>query len=155
MLVSIADVCSKKMLNCFRLSVCPNKLELHSRMTSVGRPISEERPIEEGLHKPRLWIEPGELTGYRSRSIPEYAKEEIDRFDFRKHDKCQILDSILDTFPENLKAYAKDICNTLKCRNDIVINHNWKVAIHGYAIRGSNIYTMIVNELTRRGTKFA
>ena len=63
-------------------SVFPNKLELQSRMTSVGRPMSEGRPIEEGLHKPRLWIEPEELTGYRVRSIPEDTKEKIDRFDF-------------------------------------------------------------------------
>ena len=131
-----------------RTPVCSNKLELHSRMTSVGRPMSEGRPIEEGLHKPRLWIDPKELTGY--------LKEEIDRFDFgKKDDKCHILDSILDTFPENLKAYAEDICNTLKCRNDVLINHNWEVSVHGYTIRGSNIYTMIVNELTRRGEKFA
>ena len=109
----------------------------------------KHRTIEEGLHKPRLWIDPKELTGY--------LKEEIDRFDFgKKDDKCHILDFILDTFPENLKAYAEDICNTLKCRNDILINHNWEVFVHGYTIqgytiRGSNIYTMIVNELTRRG----
>ena len=128
---------------------------LQSRMSSVGRPMSKGRPIEEGLHKPRLWIEPEELTGYRPRSIPEDSKEKIDRFDFEMEDKCHILDSILDIFPDYLKADAKDICNTLKCRNDILIKHNWEVAIHGYTIRGSNVYTMIVNELTRRGKKFA
>ena len=128
---------------------------LQSKMSSVGRHMSEGRPIEEGLHKPRLWIEPEELTGYRLRSISEDTKEEIDKFDFEMEDKCHILDSILDTFPENLKADAKDICNTLKCRNNILIKYNWEVAIHGYTIRGSNIYTMIVNELTRREKKFA
>ena len=128
---------------------------LQSRMSSVGRPMSEGRPIEEGLHKPRLWIEPEELSGYRPRSIPEDSKEKIDRFDFEMEDKCHILDSILDIFPDYLKADAKDICNTLKCRNYILIKHNWEVAIHGYTIRGSNVYTMIVNELTRRGEKFA
>ena len=117
--------------------------------------VSEGRPIEEGLHKPRLWIEPEELTGYRPISIPEYTKEKIKRFDFEMEDKCHILDSILNIFPDNLKADAKDICDTLKCRNDILIKRHWEVAVHGYIIWGSNIYTMIVNELTRRGKKFA
>ena len=134
-------------------SICSNGQP--SRMTSIGRPMSEGRPIEEGLHEPRLWVEPEDLTGYRPRSIPEYTKEGIDRFDFGMEDKCHILDSILDIFPDNLKADAKDICNTLKCRNDIFIKHNWELALHGYTIQGSNIYTMIVNELTRRGEKFA
>ena len=65
-----------------------------SRMSSVGRPMSEVRPIEEGLHKPGLWIEPEELTGYRPRSISEDTKEKIDRFDFEMDEKCLILDSI-------------------------------------------------------------
>ena len=137
---------------------------LQSRMSSVGRPMSEGRPIEEGLHKNQsrdsaVDSEPegliSELSGYRPRSIPEDSKEKIDRFDFKMEDKCHILDSILDIFPDYLKADAKDICNTLKCRNYILIKHNWEVAIHVYTIRGSNVYTMIVNELTRRGEKFA
>ena len=45
-----------------RTPVCSNKLELHSRMTSFGRPMSEGRPNEEGMHKHRLWIDPEELT---------------------------------------------------------------------------------------------
>ena len=76
--------------------------------------------------------------------------DDIDRFDYGiNDDKCHILDFILDTFPDNLKADAKDICNTLKCRNDILIKHNWVVAVHGYTIRGSNIYTLIMNDVTR------
>ena len=36
---------------------------LQSRMLGVGRPMSEGRPYEEGLHKPRLWVEPKEMSG--------------------------------------------------------------------------------------------
>ena len=131
-----------------RSPVCSN--ELQSRMMEKGRPLSEDyREIPYKVSQLRM----EEKHEYEPRSISDDTKEKIDRFE--KEDKCHILDSILDIFPDNLKADAKDICNTLKCRNDIIIKHNWEIAVHGYTIRGSNVYTLIVNELTRRGKKFA
>ena len=35
--------------------------------------------------------------------------------------KCHILDCVSDTFPEQLKAKAKSMCDTLKCEDRLFI----------------------------------
>ena len=52
-----------------------------------------------------------------------YTREEIDIFgeDDMTRKKCHILDCVLDTFPEHLKAKAKSMCDILKCKDRFFI----------------------------------
>ena len=54
-----------------------------------------------------------------------YTPEQIEKFgsDLRRK-KRHILDCVLDTFPEHLKAKAKYMCDKLKC-DDQLIHQLW------------------------------
>ena len=53
--------------------------------------------------------------------------------------KCQILDCVLDTFPEHLKTKIKSMCNTLKCKDLLFILPSHEIVIDGEGDRGSHI----------------
>ena len=51
-----------------------------------------------------------------------YTREEIEKFgEDMTRKKCHILDCVLDTFPEHLKAKAKSMCDILKCKDRFFI----------------------------------
>ena len=78
-----------------------------------------------------------------------YTPEQIEKFgdnDMRRK-KCHILDCVLDTFPEHLKAKAKSVCDTLKCKDRIFILPSHEILIDGEVDRGSNIRDYILDSL--------
>ena len=77
-----------------------------------------------------------------------YTREEIEQLgeDMRRK-KCHILDCVLDTFPEHLKAKAKTMCDVLKCKDRIFILPSHEILIDGEVDRGSNIRDYIMDSL--------
>ena len=61
--------------------------------------------------------------------------------------KCHILDCVLDTFPEHLKAKAKSMCDILKCKDSIFVLPSHEILIDGVVDRGSNIRDYIMDSL--------
>jgi len=134
-------------------------------MASVGIPMSEGRPIEDRMYNQRNPCmeqedseEYGEHCTEKSSSCQTqsnpidglYTREEIERLGAGlRSRKCRILDSVLETIPNHLKAKAKIVCDTLKGRDDVFINPDYELIIHGTLIRGSNICNLIINRVTR------
>ena len=83
-----------------------------------------------------------------------YTPEQIEKFgdDDMRRKKCHILDCILDTFPEHLKAEAKSMCDTLKCQNRLFILPSHEILIDGELDRGSNIRDYIMDSLIEQPT---
>ena len=79
-----------------------------------------------------------------------YSRKQIEKFgvDLRRK-KCRILDSVLKTIPDHLKAEARIACEALKYRDDVFINPNYEIIINGTVIRGPNICNLIINKLTQ------
>ena len=61
--------------------------------------------------------------------------------------KCHILNCVLDTFPEHLKAEAKSMCDILKCKDRIFVLPSHEILIDGVVDRGSNIRDYIMDSL--------
>ena len=76
-----------------------------------------------------------------------YSPEQIEKFgdDDMRRKKCGILDCVLDTFSEHLKAKAKSICDTLKCKDRLFILPSHEIIIDGEVERGSNIRDYIID----------
>ena len=137
------------------LPVCSNKLELQSRMTEKGRPLSEDfreipykvsRLSMEGPHTE-------ENYEYGPRSISELAKQ-LTEDDYQRlgaqlrSKKSDILNCVLEIIPENLKYKAKCICDKLLQNDSIFLNDKKELIIGGEVIPNSNICTKIIEALT-------
>ena len=69
--------------------------------------------------------------------------EQIEKFggdDGMKRKNYPILDCVLDTFPEHMKAKAKSMCETLKCKDRLFKLPSHEILIDGEVDRGSHIY---------------
>ena len=64
--------------------------------------------------------------------------------------KCYILDCVMKTIPEHLKAKTKIICDALKCRDNFFIKSNYEIIDGGSTIQGSTVYAVIIDSLTKR-----
>ena len=115
--------------------------ELQSRMLGAGIPLSEERCpsmnspeqmtdlqdvghfYELPRHHPRMYEEDERHHPISNPVDGLYSSKQIEKFgdDDMRRKKCRILDCILDTFPEHLKAKAKSMCDTLKCKDRLFI----------------------------------
>ena len=93
--------------------------------------------------------------GYEPKSEQDdrqYTAEQIERFGAElTAKKCHILDCVMKTIPEHLKAKTKLICDALKSRDHFFIKPNYEIIDKGSSIRGSNVYAVIIDLLTRRG----
>ena len=77
-----------------------------------------------------------------------YSREEIEKFgEDLTRKKCHILDCVLDTFPEHLKAKAKSMCDILKCKDRFFILPSHEILLDGEVDRGSNIRDYIMDSL--------
>ena len=138
-----------------RSPVCSNELELQSRMTEKGRPLSEDfREIPNKVS--RLSMEgphTDENYEYGPRSISELAKQLIED-DYQRlgaqlrSKKSHILNSVLEIIPENLKYKAKCICDKLLQNDSIFLNNKKELIIGGEVLPTSNICTKIIEALT-------
>ena len=138
-----------------RSPVCSNKLELQSRMTEKGRPLSEDfREIPYKVS--RLSMEgpyTEEKYEYEPRSISEMAKH-LTEDDYQRlgeqlrSKKSSILNSVLEIIPENLKYKAKCICDQLIKNDSIFLNDKRQLIVGGEVIPNSNICTKIIEALT-------
>ena len=144
-----------------------NGHKLQSIMMNHRRSISEEGCHEKihqeeghqkyGMCKQQPIIESDnfeESTGYEPRSNPydrQYTTEQIERFGAELNaKKCYILDCVMKTIPEHLKAETKLICDALKCRDHFFIKSNYEIIDGGSTIQGSNVYAVIIDLLTKR-----
>ena len=132
-----------------------------SRIISVGRSMNVERQLED-----RMFIQQNpcmdqenygepcleKSSSCQSQSDPVdglYTREEIEKLGAGlRSRKCRILDSVLKTIPDNLKAKAEIVCDALKFRDDVFIDPGYELIINGTPIRGSNICNLIINKLT-------
>ena len=139
---------------------------LQSRMLGSGIPLSEERypsmnspermiDLQDGghyneirRHQPRMDEEDERHQPTSNPVDGLYTPEHIEKFgaDLRRK-KCHILDCVLDTFPEHLKAKAKSMCDTLKCKDRLFILPSHEMIIDGELDRGSNIRDYIMDSL--------
>ena len=134
----------------------------HPRIMGAGIPLSEERypsmnspeqMLQYGGHLPRHHTrmdEENERHHPISNPVdglypPEHTEKFVDE-DMRRK-KCHILDCVLDTFPEHLKAKAKTMCDVLKCKDRIFILPSHEILIDGEVDRGSNIRDYIMDSL--------
>ena len=78
-----------------------------------------------------------------------YTPELIEKFgsDLRRK-KRHILDCVLDTIPEHLKAKDKFMCDKLKCDDSVFINAGHELIIDGELDCESNIRDYIMDSLT-------
>ena len=77
-----------------------------------------------------------------------YTREEIEKFgEDLTRKKCHILDCVLDTFPEHLKAKAKSMCDILKCKDRFFILPSHEILFDGEVDRGSNIRDYVMDSL--------
>ena len=60
-------------------------------------------------------------------------------------EKYHISDCVLDTFPEHLKAKAKSMCDTLKCKDRLFKLPSHEILIDGEVDQGSNIRDYIMD----------
>ena len=82
----------------------------------------------------------------------QYTAEQIERFGAElAAKKCHILDCVMKTIPEHLKAKTMLICDALKSRDHFFIKPNYEIIEEGSTIQGSNVYAVIIDLLTRRG----
>ena len=136
-----------------------------SRMTCVGRPLTEESQLEDRLfiqQNPCMDQEdygepcPEKSSSSQSQSDPVdglYTLEEIEKLGAGlRSRKCRILDSVLKTIPDHLKDKAEIVCDALKFRDDVFINPGYELIINGTLIRGSNMCNLIINKLTHPPT---
>jgi len=145
-----------------------NDHELLSRIKNTERLMSEGRCHEKrqrdeirhqeyGIYKLQSReLEISEKTpGYEPKSDQDdrqYTAEQIERFGAElTAKKCHILDCVMKTIPEHLKAKTKLICDALKSRDHFFIKPNYEIINEGSSIQGSNIYALIIDLLTRRG----
>ena len=94
--------------------------------------------------------------GYEPKSDQDdrqYTTEQIERFGAElMAKKCHILDCVMKTIPEHLKAKTKLICDALKSRDHFFfIKSNYEIIDGGSSIQGSNVYAVIIDLLTRLG----
>ena len=138
-----------------RSPVCSNKLELQSRMTEKGRPLSEDyREIPYKVSRLN-WEghQTEEKYEYEPRSISEMAKY-LTEGDFQRlgeqlrSKKSSILNSVLEIIPDNLKYKAKCICDKLIQNDSIFLNDKRELIVGGEVIPNSNICTKIIEALT-------
>ena len=145
---------------------------LQSRVMGSGIPLSEKRypsmnsleqtmDLQDGghyyelaKHQPRMYEED---KRHQPISIPVdglYTPEQIEKFgdDDMRRKKCHILDCLLDTFPDHLKAKAKSMCDTLKCKDRLFIFPSHEILIDGEVVRGSNIRDYIMDSLNEPPT---
>ena len=139
-----------------------NDHELQSIMMSDGRLMTEERCHEKrhqnyGKYKQQPIMESENFeapSGYelgRNQDDRQYNTEQIERFGAElKAKKCHILECVMKTIPEQLKARTKLICDALECRDHFFIKSNYEIIDGGSTIQGSNIYAVIMDLLTRR-----
>ena len=122
-----------------------------SRMLGSGIPLSEERypsmnspeqmtDLQDGghfnefpRHQPRMYEEDERHEPISNPVDGLYSPEQIEKFsdDDMRRKKCHILDCVLDTFPEHLKAKAKSMCDTLKCKDRLFILPCHEISIDG------------------------
>ena len=141
--------------------------ESQSIMMSDGRSMTEERSHEKrsqekrhqnyGKYKQQPIMESENFEaslGYEPGTNPDnrqYTTEQIERFGAELNaKKCHILDCVLETIPEQLKAKTKLICDALKCRAHFFIKSDYEIIDGGSTIQGSNVYAVIIDLLTRR-----
>ena len=126
--------------------------ELQWRMPSAEKPMSEERSCEEGMHKPRLWIEPEEnwkncteeKSECQQEPHAELTQEQFERLglELRAY-KCRILDYVLDRTSANDKRIARRICDVLKRLDLFHVNSHHEFSYEGVKIPGSNINSLL------------
>ena len=123
-----------------------------SRITSVGRSVTEERQLDQEDSEDYGEHCTEKSSSCQTQSNPVdglYTREEIDRLGAGlRSRKCRILDSVLKTIPDHLKAKAKIVCDALKFRDDSFINLCYELIIIGTLIQGSNICNLIINKVT-------
>ena len=117
----------------------------------------EERHLKYGMCKQQPMIEPDnfeESSGYEPKSDQDdrqYTTEQIEKFGAElTAKKCYILDCVMRTIPDHLKAKTKLICDALKCRDHFFIKSNYEIIDGGSTIQGSNVYAVIIDLLTKR-----
>ena len=144
-----------------------NDHELLSRIKNTERLMSDGRCHERRQHDEIRHQKYGNLQSMRELEISEktpeyepksdhddgqYTTEQIERFGAElKAKKCYILDCVMKTIPEHLKAKTELICDALKSREHFFITSNYEIIDEGSTIQGSNIYAVIIDLLTRRG----
>ena len=122
------------------------------RMLGSGIPLSEERYLSMNSPEHMTDLKDGghfyELPRHHPRMDEEderrhpmsnpvdglYSPEQIEKFgddDDMRRKKCHILDCVLDKFPEHLKTKAKSMCDTLKCKDRLVILPSHEIMIDG------------------------
>ena len=122
------------------------------RMTSVGRSMTGERHLDQADSED--YGEHCTEMSYRcqTQTIPvdgQYTRAEIEILGAGlRARKCRILDVVLKTIPDHLKAKAEIVCDALKCRDDVFINPGYELIVDGTLIRGSNICNLIMNNVT-------
>jgi hypothetical protein len=143
------------------------KVSKQLRIMSAGIPLSEE--IYSSMDSPEkmtsLQDGGGELHRRQARMEPDcsedeedepginpvdglYSREEIEKFgEDLTRKKCHILDCVLDTFPEHLKAEAKSMCDVLKCKDRFFILPSHEMILDGEVDRGSNVRDYIMDSL--------
>ena len=138
-----------------RSPVYSNKLELQSRMTEKGRPLSED--YREIPYKVSCLSMEGPQTEekyeYEPRSISEMAKH-LTEDDYQRlgaqlrSKKSNVLNSVLELIPDNLKYKDKCICDKLIQNDSIFLNDKRELIVYGEIIPNSNICTKIIEALT-------
>ena len=157
--------------------VCSNGFKQQSRMSGGGIPLSEERYLsinspermndiqygghyeKLGRHQTRMGEnDDSEEDSEEDERHPathdsEHTEEEIDDLHEKlKAKKRRLLDHVLDTIPDHLKAKAKRICDSLKCKDRLFILPSYEINIDGETFRGSNIRNFIMDALTEPQT---
>ena len=135
--------------------ICTNTPVNRDNKLQVGLPsrMSEEKQNEGETHRSRARMEPDysgeEEDDPRINPVDGlYAREEIEKFgeDINRK-KFHILDCVVDTFPEHLKAKAKSMCDILKCKDRFFILPSHEILFDGVVDRGSNIWDYIMDSL--------
>ena len=120
-----------------------NKLQavLPSRM-------SKKNNMEDSTHRHQARMDEEEDEPRINPVDGLYTREEIEKFgEDLTRKKCHILDCVLDTFPEHLKAKAKSMCDILKCKDRFFILPSHEILFDGEVDRGSNIRDYIMDSL--------
>ena len=161
---TIEELCRTEQMH---TSESSNDHKLQSIMMNDRRSISgegchekihpEERHQKYGMCKQQPMMEPDnfeESSGYEPKSDQvdrKYTAEQIEKFGAElTAKKCYILDCVMRTIPDHLKAKTKLICDALKCRDHFFIKSNYEIIDGGSTIQGSNVYAVIIDLLTKR-----
>ena len=112
----------------------------------ISSHMSEEIQYERESHRQqsRMPEEEEEEPSFNS----EYTRKET-LLEALKRTKCEILDCVLNILPPSLRAEAKRICDLTKENPQIFINDKHEVIIRGQVEHGSNILTLIIEELMK------